>query len=360
MNDKLKPAPPTMHDIAYAAGVSLATVDRALNERSGIAAKTALRVREAARELGWKPNFLAQSLSRRQALNAHVILPDTRNCFVRDLIHWVNTLRDDFALYRLVPEIVLVPELDPYALAERISELRRATDGLAILALDHPVVRAAIDEVVAAGKPVVTLVSDAPDSLRNVYVGIDNRSAGRTVGVIMGRYLPANPDPVAVFAGADLYCDLVEREQGFRELMSRRFPEVTVLPSTWDVEDDEHSYRAATRVLDDLPAISGLYVAGGGLFGAAQALEDLNRHLEIVLIGHDISGDMPRLLASGTVDVAISQDARTQVLRAFQVLSQVLTRSVPPGMVQLTDIGVYVAENLPRQHCADHLSSAES
>lgn len=349
-----------MHDIATAAGVSLATVDRALNERSGIAAKTARRVREAARELGWKPNFLAQSLSRRRSLNTHVVLPDTGNHFVRDLMHWVNRLRDDFAPYRLVPEVVLVPELDPFALAGRIRELCRDTDGLAVLALDHPVVTEAINEVVATGKPVVTLVSDAPGSMRNVYVGIDNRSAGRTVGVFMGRYLPPNPDPVAVFAGAELYCDLVEREQGFREMMSGRFPEVTVLPSTWDVEDDEYSYRAAIRLLDSRTALSGLYVAGGGLSGVAQALEDSNRHLEIVLIGHDISGDMPGLLTSGTVDVAIGQDARTQVLRAFQVLSQALTRSVPPGMVELTDIGVYVAENLPPQRCADHLSSAHA
>ena len=53
----------------------------------------------------------------------------------------------------------------------------------------------------------------------------------------------------------------------------------------------------ATGLLGSRPALSGLYVAGGGLSGVAQALEDRNRHLEVVLIGDDISGDMPATCA---------------------------------------------------------------
>lgn len=339
-----------MFDIASLAGVSLATVDRALNGRKGISPKTARRVQRAAKKLGWKPNFLAQSLSRRENFSTHVLLPDTRNAFVREVIRWVDTMRDDFLPYRLVPDIVMVPERNPEALAAAILSLRDETAGLAILALDDPVVQQAIDEVIAAGKPVVTLVSDAPKSKRSAYVGIDNRAAGRTVGVFMGRFLGSNPALVAVFAGANLYFDLVEREKGFLECMMARFPNVSILPSMWNVEDDELSYVAGIEVLRLHPELSGIYVAGGGLSGVARALVEMKRESSVVLIGHDISGDMPELLASGIVDVAICQDARTQVLRAMQVLSQALMHSTPPGMVQLTDIGVYVAENLPKQN----------
>src|SRR5690606_20796755 len=108
-------------------------------------------------------------LSRRQSLKTHIILPDTNNFFIRELIGWVDALRDDFSPYGLVPDTVIVPELDPLALAQAIRDLSNETDGLAILALDHPAVQDAIDETVASGKPVVTLVSDVPTSKRHIY-----------------------------------------------------------------------------------------------------------------------------------------------------------------------------------------------
>jgi DNA-binding LacI/PurR family transcriptional regulator len=44
---------------ARAAGVSLATVDRALKGRAGIAPGTAARVRDLAQRMGWRPTLLA-------------------------------------------------------------------------------------------------------------------------------------------------------------------------------------------------------------------------------------------------------------------------------------------------------------
>ena len=57
------------------------------------------------------------------------------------------------------------------------------------MALDHPLVRAAIDELVDAGTVVVTLVSDVPASRRAHYVGIDNVAAGRTAASLLGRFV---------------------------------------------------------------------------------------------------------------------------------------------------------------------------
>ena len=51
-------------------------------------------------------------------------------------------------------------------------------DGVALVALDHPAVRAAINELVARGAHVVTLVSDAPSAQRARYIGLDDPAAG--------------------------------------------------------------------------------------------------------------------------------------------------------------------------------------
>ena len=44
---------PTVHDIASHAGVSLATVDRVLNRRPGVSARTREKVDKAVHELGF-------------------------------------------------------------------------------------------------------------------------------------------------------------------------------------------------------------------------------------------------------------------------------------------------------------------
>jgi LacI family transcriptional regulator len=78
---------------------------------------------------------------------------------------------------------------DPDVLAGALEELSPAYHGVAVIALDHPRVRAAIDDLAARGVAVVTLVSDAPSARRLHYVGIDNPAAGRTASTLMGRFL---------------------------------------------------------------------------------------------------------------------------------------------------------------------------
>ncbi|MGI4894230.1 MAG: LacI family DNA-binding transcriptional regulator, partial [Janthinobacterium lividum] len=58
---------PTISDIARLAGVSKASVSYALNDLPGVSGPTRERVREAARDLGWRPSAAARSLSNAQA-----------------------------------------------------------------------------------------------------------------------------------------------------------------------------------------------------------------------------------------------------------------------------------------------------
>ena len=50
----------TIREIANYCNVSEGTVDRALNNRTGISSKTKERILAAAKELDYKPNMLAQ------------------------------------------------------------------------------------------------------------------------------------------------------------------------------------------------------------------------------------------------------------------------------------------------------------
>jgi LacI family transcriptional regulator len=66
----------TIHDVAAAAGVSVTTVSRVLNDKDDVAPETSLRVREVIRELGYASNLAARSLRSQRTNVVGLIVPD--------------------------------------------------------------------------------------------------------------------------------------------------------------------------------------------------------------------------------------------------------------------------------------------
>ncbi|MBF5003810.1 LacI family DNA-binding transcriptional regulator [Diaphorobacter caeni] len=68
-----------IQDVAQAAGVSVATVSRALNEPGKVAAETRTRVEQAASRLGYTPNASARTLRTQRSKVIGVVLPTLLN-----------------------------------------------------------------------------------------------------------------------------------------------------------------------------------------------------------------------------------------------------------------------------------------
>ena len=347
MQDDTLQAPATIFDIAARAGVSIATADRALNGRKGVAEKTREAVLEAARALDWTPNPIAQSLSRKSVVPLDVILPEPSSPFMDMLVRQVSGAAERFRAFRMAPTPVLVPELDVAALAEALLARKGRPQGVALVGLQHPDIVAAIDALVASGTPVVTLVSDVLGTRRTAYVGVDNTAAGRAAAVMAGRFTRHDPTPVMVLAGTALYTDIREREAGFRALAATRFPHLHCLPTVWDVETDAESRTVARDLLHARPDIGAIYVAGGGQAGVAQAVEAAGRADEIVIVAHDVMGPLEDRLRAGTFDAAINQNPEMQVVKALDLLSRLGNLALAPTGTDHSPIDIRIAETLP-------------
>lgn len=83
-------APVTIHHVARAAGVSVATVSRALNGGGGVLPETRLRVEEAARALRFTPSSAARSLSTRRTDTIGALLPDMHGEYFSELIRGID------------------------------------------------------------------------------------------------------------------------------------------------------------------------------------------------------------------------------------------------------------------------------
>jgi LacI family transcriptional regulator len=69
----------TIKEIATACGVSAATVSKALNNASDVGADTALRVKSAARAMGYFPNAAARALKTNRSHNIGLLFADATN-----------------------------------------------------------------------------------------------------------------------------------------------------------------------------------------------------------------------------------------------------------------------------------------
>jgi LacI family transcriptional regulator len=337
----------TIQDVAREAGVSVATVDRVLNQRPGVRQATVHRVEAAADKLAYQPDRLAARLARARDYRFCFILPTGTNTFMQTLQSEVEA-----AAARLSPERVrlslrLVDVFDGPLLAEELESLGDAFDGVAVVALDHPAVREAINGLVEAGVKVVTLVSDAPGSKRAHYVGIDNTAAGRTAAMLLGRFVGPKEGKVGLIAGSLALRDHVERQFGFEQVMAREFPSLQVLPVREGRDDYEKVEEVARALLRETPDMVGIYNVGAGNRGIVNALEAAGKSREIVFLAHDLTPFTRKHLVRGTIDAIIHQDPGHQARSAARVLLSACEGFDFVADQERIRIDVFLRDNIP-------------
>ena len=125
----------TIEDVATAAGVSVATVSRALRGLPNVAASTRERVAAVADELGYRPDPAAARLAAGRSTVVTVVVPDLAGWYFSTVVAGVEAVCAD-AGYDL--SVTGVGSLDAFARLTAVDHhLERRTDGLIIV--DVPV-----------------------------------------------------------------------------------------------------------------------------------------------------------------------------------------------------------------------------
>lgn len=337
----------TIEDVARTAGVSVATVDRVLNSRAAVRPATLKRVETAVRSLNYRPDRLAARLARGKEYRFCFILPVGNNAFMALLGEQVRAEEERLATEKISIDLRLTDVFEPMELAATLDQIGDVYDGVAVVALDHPRVKEAINGLADRGVTVVTLVSDVPGSKRAHYVGIDNAAAGRTAATLMGRYLEGRTGKVGLIAGSLSLRDHIERQFGFEQVMRHDFPGLTVLPVREAHDDWQRVQEAAAQLLAENPDLIGLYNVGAGARGIIAALERAGRQRDVVFIAHELTVDTRRALVDGTIDILINQDAGHEIRSATRVLMASADKSPIVEAMERIRIDIFIRDNIP-------------
>ncbi|MEM7732594.1 MAG: LacI family DNA-binding transcriptional regulator [Pseudomonadota bacterium] len=166
---------PTLADVARVSGVSTATVSRCLNAPEQVLKKTRDRVLEAVEELGYSPNFSAQSLAAKRSNTIGAIIPTMENAIFARGIQAVQEELGRAGATLLVASSAYKPDLENEQIRALVA---RGADG--ILLIGHARDLAIYDFLDRRNVPVCVSWAYDP-SQPKPSVGFDNRSAMRAM-----------------------------------------------------------------------------------------------------------------------------------------------------------------------------------
>lgn len=339
---------PTVHDIAAAAGVSLATVDRVLNQRPGVRNVTREKVESAIREIGYVRDVAAANLAKGRTYPFVFIVPASDNSFMHGLNAEVRAAVARSPVERTDIRTIEVPAFDPAALVNELDRLREERPaGVALVATDAPEVREAVDRLVQDGIPVVTVVSDLTGSLRHHYAGVDNIAAGRTAARLLGRFLGGAKGEIAVLAGSMLVRDHRERLEGFAALIATEFPSLSILPVIEGRDDPELAHMLVADALSKKEEIIGIYSLGAGNRGLIRALKEKAADRSLTVVAHELTDHTRTALLDGTIDAILNQDAGHEVRSAIRVLKAKADGLSVIDAQERIRLDIFLKDNLP-------------
>ncbi len=298
---------PTIRDLAEAAGVSVATVNRVLAGAASVRPATMVRVRQAAEAIGFYGTGAIQGriAAARKAVRFGFLLHQAARPFYQSLARALADAakhRDDHAVDA---RIEFLDDLSPETTAARMLALGRECDAIGVVAAVHPLVTQAIGDLDARGKPVFGLISQLDASVPSHYVGLDGWKVGRTAAWAFA-HICKRPGKLGILVGNHRYRCQEMNETGFRSYFREHGPDFTLLEPLSTFETKAVAQEMTERLVAEHPDMVGLYVAGGGISGVVAGLRGSGAAGRIMVVGYELMEVTRAALLDGTMTVVIA------------------------------------------------------
>ena len=279
----------TVYDVARMAGVSGATVSRAVNNPEAVSPDTLARITKAIDKLGYAPNMIARSLKAKASHTVGVIIPDITNPFQVKIAKGVERILSAAGYTPILCDTEESPEQEARYLSDLMD---RRIDGLILVpALES---RAALPMIRKRGLPAVLVdraISPDHDSVRC------NNLSG--ISLLVGHLVQLGRDAIHMIGGPQGSVVGGERNDAFRMLQDRyrlAGDAGSLVEGDFTIES---GYRIATEMLRARPRPRAIISANNLMgIGALKAIQEAGLKLpaDLDLVVFDELGDLAELL----------------------------------------------------------------
>lgn len=302
----------TITDVARAAGVSVATVDRVLNGREKVREATARQVFEAARRIGYHAaGLIGQRIQTElPRMRLGFVLHKEKQAFYQNFAAEIGRAVAQAPGVHAEARITFSASQAPADFIRLMHDMKGRVDALAATAVTHHDIAEAVNDLRDGGIPCFSLLNDFAQGVRQSYVGLNNLKVGR-IAASMIATAARRPGKIAVFVGGYRWHGHELRETGFRSFFRENAPQFTVLDTLVNLETRQLTYEATLDLLARHPDLRGIYCAGGGMEGAIAALREARAPGQVALVVNELTPESRAALQDRYVVLVISTPLAT-------------------------------------------------
>lgn len=331
----------TLKDIAQAMGVTTTTVHRALQGKSGVSEETRREIQHVAAQMGYRANYLAASLKRKN-LRLAIALPEPTG---NDRFYYNNLWQGAKQLLEEVAEFNITPLEFSYPLAQGASGaiLKQiyehhldGLDGLLTVAIDSsqsPQASYFIEKFAEAKIPMVFIGGDLYAKERLCCVKTHDEMTGCLAAELLTAFAEDDTPKKIVAIGNYGPLGMLDQQfnmAGFTEYMQQHAPYVQL--QNIINSDVETSARLLRQSLQEQPDLYAVYACSSRhTVVAAQVVAELGLQNKLKLIGNDVFSESIEYLNQGILRVIINKKTKKQgYLAAKALFNFTLKGEYPP------------------------------
>ena len=337
----------TIKEIAELSGVSRGTVDRVLNNRGSVSAKTAEKVLEIAKALDYRPNKAGLTLAaQKKRLRLGVILFGNSNPFFDEVMKGVRYQEERLACYNCSILVRQIAYDDAQQLSAIEELLAQDVHGIVLAPYNAPAIAEKINALYEQHIPTVTVNTDIDHTRRIAYVGSNYFLSGETAGGLMGLMTKGEIHAGIVLGSRQILCH-TDRVAGFRNCIRKKSPHIHVTATIQNQDDEVESFHVTQTLLQEHPEINALYFAAGGVYGGCKAIVAQNRAHAVTVITHDRVDTTRSFVQEGVISATICQQPFLQGSQSLDILFNYLTAGeLPEKELNYVAADIRIAENI--------------
>jgi len=234
-------------------------------------------------------------------------------------------------------------EFDSAAQAAQVDALVVTRPAGLIIGSYDPSMTQSINRAWAAGIPVATFDSDAPESARLVYIGPDHYQIGWEYGKKMAELL--NKKGQVGLLTVISQTNLMRRVQGIKDYFAQNAPGITVVAMEDNGGDDQQTADKTKSIIQAHPDINGIIVCNATGSGVATAMKELKKAGKIKVVTSDVSDPILKGITEGAIDTTSYVNIYLEGYYSLQLLYDFVnssTAGVPGAKVGTNRIPVNV------------------